>query len=307
MTVRKIIIAIIVVLIFPLMVNKAFAEKEILEIDLNLEEQDLAYTFFDLSHGESTLIQSGKGQTILIDTGSLKSQAELEERLNMFDVDLIDTVIITNQTEEYTGNLQWLINNYRVKTIIVPEIIRAQLITVHQLSDKEVVGWKKGDKTELIPFLKTEVIYVEERNTEDKGALVILFSYGKQTLLFMGIANKQVEEQLVDSYRLKSTILKVADFGSEKGTTQRFLNEVDPQVAILFKKNGTAASKLVLERLQETWIDIYQTNRLGTVSIKCHNDDYEILIVRIQAEEFSFGLATTISKRLKNSLLNLII
>lgn len=284
-TVRKMIIILVVVTIFSTLANHAFADKEILEVDLNLEEQDLAYTFFDLSNGESTLIQSGKGQTILIDTGSLESQEELEERLEMFHVNLIDTVIITNPTAEYTGNLTWVINNFQVKTIIVPEVIKEQLISFYHFYDKEVIGWKKGDKTELIPFLKIEVIYVEERDLEDKGALVTVFSYGKQKLLIMGIADEQVEQELVESYPLKSTILKVADFGSEKGTTQRFLDEVDPQVAILFKKNGTPVSELVIERLQETWIDIYQTNRLGTVSIKFHNDDYEIFTVRSQEED----------------------
>ncbi|WNF38064.1 MBL fold metallo-hydrolase [Bacillaceae bacterium IKA-2] len=296
---RRMMTVLVMVAIFSMLATHVLADKEILEVDLNLEEQDLAYTFFELSNGESTLIQSGKGQTILIDTGSLESQEELEERLEMFHVDLIDTVIITNPTDEYTGNLQWIINNFQVKTIIVSEVIKEQLISFHHLNDKEVIGWKKGDKTELIPFLKTEVFYVEERNLDDKGALVTLFSYGKQKLLFMGIADAQVEKELVESYPLKSTILKVADFGSEKGTTQRFLEEVDPQVAILFKKIGTPVSELVIERLQETWIDIYQTNRLGTVSIKCHNDDYEILTVRSQEEEFSFSLSNNISKLLK--------
>ncbi|MCT8138928.1 hypothetical protein H1D32_15125 [Anaerobacillus sp. CMMVII] len=295
---RKVFVVFVLIAQLFLSTYGVFAES--IEVDLNLEEQDLAYTFFDLSNGEATLLQSGKGHNILIGTGSLESQEELEQRLKMYHVETIDTVIITNQSDEYTGNLQWVINNFNVQTVILPEVIKEQMIAFHHLHDKEVVGWKKGDKTELLPFLKTEVIYVEDREIEDKGALVIVFTYGKQTLLFMGIADKQVEKQLVDAYALKSTILKVADFGSEKGTTQAFLEEVDPQVAILFKKNGATVSELVLERLQETWIDIYQTYRLGSVSIKCHNDDYEILTVRPQEEDFSFGLANNISKIFKN-------
>jgi competence protein ComEC len=301
MIVREYLVLFILVIQMIVTPYGVYADKETIEVDLNLEEQDLAYTFFDLSNGEATLLQSGKGQNILIDTGSLESQEELEQRLKMYHIDFIDTVMITNQTEEYTGNLQWVINNFNVQKIIVPEVIKQQLISFHQLHDKDVIGWKKGTTTELLPFLKTEVLYVEERDILDKGALAIVFSYGKQTLLYMGIADKKVEKELVDRHQLKSTILKVADFGSEKGTTQPFLEEVDPQVAILFKKNGVSVSELVLERLQETWIDIYQTSRLGTVSIKCHNDDYEILTVRPEEEDFSFGLANNISKLFKNN------
>ncbi|UTW69721.1 hypothetical protein KHA80_01185 [Anaerobacillus sp. HL2] len=126
------------------------------------------------------------------------------------------------------------------------------------------------------------------------GAFVIVFSYGKQTLLYMGIADKQIEKELIETYALKSTILKVADFGSDKGTTQRFLDEVDPQVAILFKRNGSVVSEMVLERLQETWIDIAQTHRLGTVSIKCHNDDYEIITIQPEEKDFTFRLENNI-------------
>lgn len=291
---------VILAMLLGLVPQTIYAEKETLEVDLNLEDQDLAYTFFDLSNGEATLLQSGKGQNILIDTGSIQSQEELEERLKMYHVSMIDTVILTNQTEEYTGNLQWIINNFNVETVIVPEIVKENFVNLYHLHDKKVIGLKKGDKFELLPFLNTDVIYVEERDIEDKGALVLVLTFGKQTLLYMGIADQQVEKQLVDSYALKSTILKVADFGSEKGTTEPFLDEVDPQVAILFKKNGRAVSEIVLERLQETWIEIYQTNRLGTVSIKCHNDDYEILTVRPKEEEFSFGLANNISKYIRN-------
>lgn len=265
-------------------------DSESIEVDLNLESEDLAFTFFDLANGEATLLQSGKGQNILIDTGSIESQEELESRLNMYHVEMIDTVILTNQAEEYTGNLQWVINQYNVETIIVPEIMKENIVDIYYLHDKEVIGWKKGEKSELLPFLKTEVIYVEERDIEDMGAFVILFSYGKQTLLYMGIADRQVEKELIETYSLKSTMLKVADFGSDRGTTQRFLDEVDPQVAILFRKNGSTVSEIVLERLQETWIDIYQTHRLGTVSIKCHNDDYEIITVQPEEKGFTFRL-----------------
>lgn len=271
--------------------SSSVVSAELIEVDLNLEEKDLAYTFFDLSNGEATLLQSGKGQNILIDTGSMESQEQLEERLDMYHINVIDTIIITNRNDEFTGNLEWVVNNYHVNTIIVPDVIKEEMVSFYHLYDKEVIGWKKGDKKELIPFLNIEVIYVEERDIYDKGALVIKFSYGKQTMLYMGIADKQVENELVANYSLKSTILKVADFGSEKGTTQSFLDEVDPQVAILFKKRDKVVSELVLERLQETWIDIYQTHRLGTVSIKCHNDDYEILTVRPEEKDSAFGLA----------------
>ncbi|UTW69722.1 hypothetical protein KHA80_01190 [Anaerobacillus sp. HL2] len=70
----------------------------------------------------------------------------------MYHVEMIDTVILTNQTEEYTGNLQWVINHYNVERIIVPEIMKENIIDIYYLHDKEVIGWEKGDKLELLHF-----------------------------------------------------------------------------------------------------------------------------------------------------------
>lgn len=287
---RKIIICIFVI---QILISNSVNAQEDLGIDLNLEERDVAFTFFDLSNGESTLIQTGEGQNILIDTGSSESVEELEQRLKMYHVKKIDSVILTNQTEEYAGNLNWVVDHYFVKDVIVANPIVETIIQNHE--DASVIGWKNSETYELTPQIKTQVMYVEEEDPFNKGALVLLFTFGKHTLLYMSVADEMVERSLMSDYSLKSTILKVADFGDAKGTSQPFLEEVDPQVAILFKKKGKSVSELVLERLQETWIDIYQTYRLGTVSIKCHSNDYEILTVKPPTEDFNFSLANLVN------------
>lgn len=273
-----------------LLTNKVSAEKE-LEVDLNLEDSDVAYTFFDLSHGEATLIQTGSGENILIGTGGSESARELEQRLKMYHVEKIDSVILTNQATEYTGNLTWVIDRYSVENLIIPIQLIDHFNSFKQVHEINVIGWKLGEENNLTSQVKTEILYVEETNPLLKGSAVILFTFEKHRMLYMGIADELVEKSLMEDYSLKSTILKVAEFGDAKGTSQPFLDEVDPQIAILFKKRGQCASDVVLERLQETWIEIYQTYRFGTVSVKCHTDDYEILTVKPPVEEFSFRLA----------------
>ncbi|MGO4888080.1 ComEC/Rec2 family competence protein [Anaerobacillus sp. MEB173] len=256
-------------------------------VHLNLLETEIALTFFSLTSGESTLIQNGMNGTVLINTGDVISKQELEDRLAMYHVERIDTILITNGNPEYIGNLPSIIQKYNVNKIIVPNVIRDKLVSAYHLDPQTVEGWDVGKQNDILPGILTEVFYVEEKDEDSQGAMVVSFVYENYRTLYMGIANEDVERKLTEKYPLKSAILKVADFGSEKGTSQVFLEEVDPQVAILFKKKSRMVSELVIERLQETWIDIYQTYRHGNVSIKCNGDDYEILTVRSDEEDLS--------------------
>ncbi|MCD8510702.1 MAG: hypothetical protein LRY73_13075 [Bacillus sp. (in: Bacteria)] len=125
---------------------------------------------------------------------------------------------------------------------------------------------------------------MEERDGYDEGGCALFVRHHGQRLLYMTIADSFVEEQLVHEYDLKSTMFKVPDFGSDRGTSEYLLNEVDPQVAVIFRNGEAQPSSYVLERLQETWIDIYQTSRIGTITIKCNNEDYEVITVRPSKE-----------------------
>ncbi|MBU8907281.1 ComEC/Rec2 family competence protein [Desertibacillus haloalkaliphilus] len=263
------------------------ADDDKVEVDLKLDADELAYTYFDLESGEATLIKAGTGETILVDTGDTNSEHELEKRLEMFNIDVIDVLLLTNGTNEYIGNTKWVLDHYNVKKVIVPELLEEVLIDRFSIDADKVEGWDVGTHEVLLPGLETDVYYLEKDRQEHMGAMVIGFTYGDLRTLYMGIADVKVEEQLANQFPLKSSILKVADFGSQEGTSQYFLDEVDPQVAILFKKRGESPSAFVLERLQETWIDIYQTYKIGTVLIKCTRNDYEILTVRTKKKELA--------------------
>ncbi|WP_096200903.1 ComEC/Rec2 family competence protein [Bacillus sp. FJAT-45350] len=265
-------------------VAKNVGDVDKVEVDLNLTDEEVAFTYFDITNGEATLIQSGKGGAILIGTGEKSSEQELARRLDIYDVQEIDALVLVNNKQEYIGNVSWLLSNYSVNKIIVPKGLEEDLKSKFQVNGDIIEGWDVGVQRELLPNLVTEVYYAgEEGNSEQ--AFVISFTYGKQRTLYMGVANEAVERQLAEQYSLKSAILKVADFGSPFGTSQEFLKEVDPQIAILFHKMGVRPSETVLERLQETWIDIYQTSKNGSISIKCTSENYQILTVHTEEEE----------------------
>ncbi|SDY88345.1 Metal-dependent hydrolase, beta-lactamase superfamily II [Evansella caseinilytica] len=263
--------------VFSEMVNEVHADK----VELNLQKEEVAYTFFDLSYGESTLIQGSSNQAILINTGHQNSRDELRERLEMYNVQKINTLILTSRQEEYAGNLSWLLENWDVEKVIVPEVLTAKFSAVlKNTATDRISTYKKGDHFALPDGVEVDVLYVENRQGRKKGGSAFFIEHLDQKLLYLAIADVKVEEKLVSEYDLKATVIKVPDFGSDRGTSEGLLTEADPQIAVIFQRGEDPPSNFVLERLEETWIDIYQTSRIGTVTIKCMDHDYEIITVR---------------------------
>ncbi|MDQ0257440.1 beta-lactamase superfamily II metal-dependent hydrolase [Evansella vedderi] len=281
--------------IYLLSVVPSFALAD--KVELNLTRNEVAYTFFDLTHGEATLIQGINDQSVLINTGHSDSEDELKERLDMYNVSSIDTLVLTSKQIEYIGNLPWLLTNYSVDTIFIPKSLESNFASILSNFDIEISLFEKGDKYSLLNGLNIEVLYVEERKGTDEGGCAFFIQHHDQKLLYMTIANPYVEEELVKEYDLKSTMFKVPDFGSDRGTSDSLLEEVDPQIAVIFRNGEDQPSSFVLERLQETWIDIYQTSRIGTVTIKCNDEDYEVITVRPSKENILPNSWLTRNKR----------
>lgn len=251
-------------------------------VDLNLANDEIGFTFFDLSDGEAALIQNTE-QNVLINTGSKMAEYELFERLQMYGVDHIERLIITNSAQAYTGNLKKVLETYNVKTLISSKAIIDDLEKRVDLSGVDLHIWSNGKQSDVLPGLKTNVLYETPSETEspDDKALVVRLRYGKDKVLYMGLADRKVERQLIDSPLIDCEILKVGDFGKEYVTVPQFLENVNPQVAILFHKQGLRPNKRMLEQFDDVWIDVYHTHHAGPVSIKFDRQSYKVITIPI--------------------------
>ncbi|WP_100398577.1 ComEC/Rec2 family competence protein [Bacillus sp. FJAT-44742] len=243
-----------------------------LEMDIHLEADEFLITFMDLPDGEATLLQSGAGENVLINTGGQRSRPKLEESLQAFDVYAIDALVLTNEDEAYTANTDWLSAQYGIDTIIGSRKSSEMIADRFPALSSKVIYWEEGKVNFPASGMETEVLFAGE---DEEGALVLKFSYGRESLLYMGTAKEEVEEALTDHPRIKSTFLKVGDFGSHFGANLMFLDHVDPQIAIVFLLGGDRADKGLLERLNDAWIDVYQTGKHGTISFKWNKEKNE--------------------------------
>ena len=253
-------------------------ETDIKKIDLKLDEEEIAFHFFDLSDGEAMLMTSGKGETALVNTGSSESRNELKKRLSLYDITSIDDLILTGSDDKLAGNAAWLTNEYSVKKLFTTPFIQDELqlpVSFYPL--------KLNEQNEILSGLSIKMIFQPEENK----AISFILNYGQNQLLFMGDVNHEIEKKLAADHELDSDILKVSAFGSAQTTSQFFLDHVDPDVAIVFKEKGKKPTDQVMERLQEAWIDIYLPYHIGLVIITCDKDFYDITKIRIEERNYS--------------------
>lgn len=259
---------------------------EIKEVDLNLNRNEIAYIFLELPRGEAMLVQTGNGQNFLFNTGGLNTYEELKHRLDMFSVTKIDKVIVTKNQPHYTANLSSLTKEYDVEQIVVGDGIKETLTTEYDLNPQMIMEWKTGELHEPVPGLVVKVLHIDTTDSNEKGSMTMAVRYASHQLLYMSIANHIIEEKMIESYPIKAELLKVADFASNQGTSQKLLENVDPQVAVIFHRHKKSQpSQEVIERLNETWIDIYETRQHGNIAIKCSQENYEVIPIPNKIEE----------------------
>lgn len=252
-------------------------------------EQDflgLVITYFALPHGESTFVRLPGGKTMLIDTGSAEDWPVLFERLSERKLTRLDYVVLTNDQPEYAGGYPQLAEQFLVDTVVVPKLMEQTILHAVPLrsSQKRISvmnqgEWKLGDEVSMQVLLPEEPLFLSPQN----NSLVFRLQHGSLRFLFTSGINEKAEERLLERHadQLKAEVLQVGDQGSNQGSSQPFLTQVDPQVAVIqtgkLRDDRRESHSEVLERLGESWAETYMTSHDGSITILSNGKDYRIL------------------------------
>ncbi|WP_163581987.1 ComEC/Rec2 family competence protein [Gracilibacillus saliphilus] len=231
---------------------------------LNADELDII--FFNVPHGEASLLTNHKGEHILVNTASKRSQKTLYQQLSKLHVDKIDKIVVTNQSEEYTGNLLYFLEHYQVEKLIIPSNMNVEF-----LEAVEVETWKLNEE-----FSLWEDVNIRPLDETKDGDISFLMRYGKESILFLNDKETTIEQKLIEQ-TVDVDILKVAAFGSGHSPSQNFLEHIDPYISIIFPSQTHKINESLIERLNATWIDVYFLKQSGTVFVRLSKNDYEIL------------------------------
>ena len=113
---------------------------------------------------------------------------------------------------------------------------------------------------------------------ENDSSSVIYTKLNNHKFLFMGDAGIEVEEDLIEKYKLQDIdVLKVGHHGSKTSSGKEFINEINPKYSIIsVGKNNRYGhpNKEVLNVLEDS--KIYRTDEDGSIMFKIKNNKLQI-------------------------------
>ena len=210
--------------------------------------------------GELTYINIGQGdcaylrypfsdEVLLIDTGSSYNYNRLKSYLNAQGIKKINTLAISHDDSDHSGNVDNLMNDYQVLTLVK--------------NKNETIYYKNIKITNLLADKTYE-------NVND-NSLVFLFEINNIKYLFLGDISSEVEYDLLNEYpNLQVDVIKLAHHGSKTSTSDIMIRKLRPKLVIIScGKNNMYhhPSSETIQRLDNYRIPYLITAQSGDISI----------------------------------------
>jgi competence protein ComEC len=242
----------------------------------------------DVGQGDSLLLITPHGKTILVDAGGFGGAPGV---VHNFDVGeevvsqalwarglrRLDVVALTHAHGDHMGGMGAIIRNFRPAELWIGRNPPSPEYDVLLAEAKELgVGVRQHLAGEHFDFGGATVAVLSPASGYRPGAepsnddsLVMRFAYGKTSVLLEGDAERASEAQMLESADLGSTLLKVGHHGSSTSTSPPFLSAVAPCYAIISAGRHNSYGhprEETLQKLGDAHVLTYRTDTLGASS-----------------------------------------
>ncbi|KYH28505.1 MULTISPECIES: ComEC/Rec2 family competence protein [Clostridium] len=247
-----------------------------IKTSLTLPSKDkLLVHYIDVDQGDSILVQFNN-KNLLIDAGP--NNKKTFSYLKRHKIKKLDYVIITHPHDDHIGGMSHIINHFNINKFYSPNITANTDSFKNMLLSLNKRGLKVTSiSSEIRLDLKEKVCcfiipsYSNHDNLNNYS-LIIKITYNNTSFLFSGDAESLREEELINKgYNLSADVLKVGHHGSKSSTSQKYLDEVNPKIAVISCGKGNDYGhphKETLLKLKEKGIITFRTDIDKTIVLE---------------------------------------
>jgi len=264
-----------------------------------LRARQLEVVFLDVGQGDAAFLQFPNGRTMVIDGGNRSFHFDYGDRvlvpfLRYRNVSRVDVVVATHPHNDHIGGLVSLLEQIEIGHFIdsgqvfdswtagrLRELIRDRGIHYHRVAAGDtLIGL--GGVGGLVLHPTSQFVSAEGSSAYglNNGSAVVRFTHGDLSLLFTGDVEEETDASLLRwGERLQTRVLKVAHHGSPTSSEPRFLEGVDPEVAVVSVGaiNGFGhPSAEVMTRYMDKGVRLLRTDKRGAVMLWSDGEGYGI-------------------------------
>ena len=249
----------------------------------------LEVTAIDVGQGDSLLLVSPQGKTLLVDAGgptgggSQASSGNFEIGEDVVspvlwsrNIRRLDVVALSHAHSDHMGGMLAVLRNFHPRALWVGhnpgipayEVLLAEAKQLNIPVLSMAAGDHLGFGGASVEVLAPPAGYTPGAAASNDDSLVLRVAYGATSVLLEGDAQAASEQHML-SEALHSDLLKVGHHGSKTSTTPRFLAAVAPSYAVISvgHHNPYGHPKIdILDRLQDDHVLTFRTDALGATS-----------------------------------------
>lgn len=208
-------------------------------------------TMINVGQGDAILIRAPlNSDNILIDTGKPSAYNSLKTYLDAKSIYVMNTLIITHNDNDHSGN----------KTNIQKDYVVKQCIETHQNTIQSSI------------FTLQDINEIQSEDEND-SSIVNVMNFNDKQVCLMGDASNKTEEEITHKYpTLSCDILKLGHHGSSTSSSDQFLDIVRPEIALI--SSGAYRiyhhpSEETIQKLLKRHIPYFDTKTSGDITILC--------------------------------------
>jgi competence protein ComEC len=265
---------------------------------------DLRVTMIDVGHGNAALLELPCGKTMLVDGGGFSDNRLFDVGASIVapflwrkKIRTVDTLVLSHANSDHLNGLIYIADHFHVKQVwlnhesadtfgyrMFMETIKKNHIQLPAYRDIIGVHNINGARIDIL-YPPADFRDKSQRQTWrnlDNDSLVLRASFGHVSFLFPGDIKAPAEYNLASTIgnRLKSTVLLAPHHGSKTSSSQRFLEEVTPEVVVIssrYKSRFGFPHPSVLKRYREMGCRVLETALNGAVSMRTDGRTLEIV------------------------------
>jgi competence protein ComEC len=237
----------------------------------------LTVHFLDVGQGDAVALRTPGGRWVLVDGGS--RNARVLPFLRRQGAVRLAAIVATHAHADHVGGLPAVLSALPVDVVLEPgeplgEAPYLEFLAASAASGARWRAARRGDRLELdsvrLTVLSPDSAWAAETTDPNEESVVLLVEYGQVRLLLTGDAGLPVEFRLAGRVG-DLDVLKVGHHGSRSATSDAWLDEARPEIAVISvaarNSYGHPAPEVVA-RLIAHGVHVHRTDREGTITLE---------------------------------------